>query len=350
MRQIRIGKTWLLLALLWATIPCAARAQAPELRWWKGNTHTHTLNSDGDSSPGEVAHWYRDHGYDFLVLSDHNYWTSVEELQREFDREVELDEIRAREDKRKPQVSKFLLIPGEEVTDKFDKAQIHVNALASLRVVGAQGGKSKTEVLQRNIDAIIAAGGVPSVNHPNFAWSLTADDLAALRSLKHFEIFNGHPDVHCQGGGGWPSLEDLWDELLARGVRLYGVAVDDAHYFQKWGPRESNPGRGWIFVRAPALTGEAVRRAFEAGDFYSSTGVVLEDVRRDGRTLRVRIAREHDDDAKFTTFFIGPRGKVLTVGKDLEASFTLEPGTAYVRARVVSSRGENAWTQPIFQN
>ena len=38
--------------------------------WYKGNTHAHTLNSDGDSSSGEVAHWFRDHGYDFVVISE----------------------------------------------------------------------------------------------------------------------------------------------------------------------------------------------------------------------------------------------------------------------------------------
>ena len=86
----------------------AARAPAP--RWWKGNTHTHTLNSDGDSSPGEVSHWYRDHGYDFLVLSDHNFYTLTDELQREFDRETQRDGETAKTEKREPRLKKFLLI------------------------------------------------------------------------------------------------------------------------------------------------------------------------------------------------------------------------------------------------
>lgn len=228
-------------------------------RWWKGNTHTHTLNSDGDSSPGEVSHWYRDHGYDFLVLSDHNYHTVIDELEREFDVETARQEASKRR--------RFLLIPGEEVTDRFEKAEIHINALNSLRLIGPHGGASKGEVLQRNIDAIAAAGGTPSVNHPNFVWSLTADDLAALRGLHHFEVYNGHPGVHNFGGGGTPSLEDLWDDLLSRGLRLFAVAVDDAHDFKAWGPRESNPGRGWIHVRSPELSRDAIQKAFAAGDF-----------------------------------------------------------------------------------
>ena len=47
------------------------RAVAPA-GWWKGNTHTHTWWSDGDSPPESVAGWYRERDYNFLVLSDHN--------------------------------------------------------------------------------------------------------------------------------------------------------------------------------------------------------------------------------------------------------------------------------------
>jgi predicted metal-dependent phosphoesterase TrpH len=41
-------------------------------RWLKGNTHTHTTYSDGDSSPETVVDWCVDHGYDFIFLTDHN--------------------------------------------------------------------------------------------------------------------------------------------------------------------------------------------------------------------------------------------------------------------------------------
>ena len=63
--------------------PVSSRSQTsekPSLSWYKGNTHTHTLNSDGDSTPDEVVRWYREHGYNFLVLTDHNFVTSVDGL------------------------------------------------------------------------------------------------------------------------------------------------------------------------------------------------------------------------------------------------------------------------------
>jgi len=51
--------------------PRIASTDGPK-RWFKGNTHTHSLWSDGDAAPEHIADWYKSHGYDFLVLSDHN--------------------------------------------------------------------------------------------------------------------------------------------------------------------------------------------------------------------------------------------------------------------------------------
>ncbi len=63
-----------LLSLFGGMLACATLStdHGAEQRWWKGNTHTHTLWSDGDSAPELAARWYRERGYDFLVLSDHN--------------------------------------------------------------------------------------------------------------------------------------------------------------------------------------------------------------------------------------------------------------------------------------
>ena len=50
---------------------CSALIGA-EARWWKGNTHTHSLWSDGDDYPEMIVDWYKRNGYQFLALSDHN--------------------------------------------------------------------------------------------------------------------------------------------------------------------------------------------------------------------------------------------------------------------------------------
>ncbi len=123
----------------------------PQKRWYKGNTHTQTINSDGDSTPDEVVRWYKEHGYNFLVLSDHNYLTQVEGLNSVFG---------AKE--------KFIVIRGEEVSDSFQDRPIHVNGLNIRQVVPPQHGSSFVETFQNNVNAIRRVDGVPHINHPNF--------------------------------------------------------------------------------------------------------------------------------------------------------------------------------------
>ena len=90
----------------------ASSQTAASLRWFKGNTHTHTNNSDGDSPPADVVEWYKKNGYDFVVITDHEHITAIEELNERFG-----------------DGGKFLVIQGQEVTDRFDKKPYHVNGL-----------------------------------------------------------------------------------------------------------------------------------------------------------------------------------------------------------------------------
>ena len=50
----------------------ASFATAAEPQWFKGNTHAHSLWSDGDDFPEMITDWYVKNGYAFLGLSDHN--------------------------------------------------------------------------------------------------------------------------------------------------------------------------------------------------------------------------------------------------------------------------------------
>jgi hypothetical protein len=111
-------------------------------------------------------------------------------------------------------------------------------------------------------------------------------------------------------------------------------------------PQYSNPGRGWIHVRATEPTETALVAAIEAGEFYASTGVELTDVVRDGSTLRV--ALKPRENVKYTVEFIGAGGKQLDESFEESAAYTLKPGDKYVRARVRDSNGLMAWTQPLF--
>jgi hypothetical protein len=313
-----------------AQASAAAGAAEPELRWYRGNTHTHTLNSDGDSTPDEVVRWYREHGYQFLVLTDHNFLTSVEALQALHGADEQ-----------------FLVIQGEELTDDFEGKPVHVNGLDVKRLVLPPGGDTLLEVLQNDVDAIREASGVPHVNHPNFRWALGAEELAKLRNDRLFEVYNGHPTVNNEGGGGAQSLEEMWDAVLSSGKLLYGIAVDDAHVFRQPGnPDVAGPGRGWVMVRAPRLEVGAILAALENGDFYASTGVELGEYRADERELRIVVRAE--GDTRHRIRFIGSEGRLLEEVQASQAVYRYRGDEGYVRAKVIDSNGRVAWIQPVM--
>lgn len=303
------------------------------MQWYKGNTHTHTLNSDGDSTPDDVVRWYREHGYQFLVLTDHNFHTSVEGLNA----------LHAADER-------FLVVRGEEVTSTSGGKPVHVNGLDTSRRVGTQSGAPEStvvDVLQRSVDGIRAASGVPHINHPNFQWALTIEDLQRVRNNKLFEIFNGHPEVNNVGGGHVPGLEEVWDRLLSSGTLVYGIAVDDAHVFKKPGDATvAGPGRGWVMVRAERLDSRTLLESMERGDFYASTGVVLDTVETTLTGMTVKVKPE--GTSKYRIQFIGRGGRVLSEVAESSATYAFTGVEGYVRARVLESNGRTAWGQPVL--
>jgi hypothetical protein len=372
--------------------------------WFRGNTHTHTLWSDGDGPPEMVAAWYRDHGYDFLVLSDHNIlsqgekWFTVTEsgrltperlrrlretyrtnwvVTRQQDQQLEM-RLKTLPELRKEFESpgSFIFIQGEEITDAFENLPVHVNGLNLEEYIPPQGGDSVREVLQSNLDAVLDQGrrlGRPvlaHINHPNFGWALTAEDIASITAERFFEIYNGHSGVRNYGDHAHLSTERMWDVALTLRLTelgtglLYGLATDDSHEYYEWGVGETNPGRGWVMVRAERLEADALITALKAGDFYASSGVFLEEVRSNDKGLEVTIQTE--PGLTYTTEFIGTRrtdggpgpvGEVLATTQEVPAAYAMRGDELYVRAKVVSSRlhpnpyatgdRECAWVQPI---
>jgi hypothetical protein len=321
-----------LASVLIAAMPLSAqRFEVPSntgAHWFKGNTHTHTLNSDGDSPPDVVATWYRDHGYNFVVLSDHNVWTDPATLSALVD-------------------TSFILIPGEEVTSSFERRPVHVNGLNIPHVIEPRTDTTLVGTIQKNVDAIREIEGVPHINHPNFGWAFDHHTLADVRNDRLLEIYNGHPTVHNEGGGEAPGLEEIWDHLLTGGKRIYGIAVDDAHHFAGEFARDrANPGRGWIAVRADRLDALEIMERLEAGEFYASTGVTLEDIVIAPTRLEVHITQQAN--FRYTTQFIGTNGAVLATTGTNPAVYDLSVSSGYVRAKVTDSGGAHAWLQPVF--
>jgi hypothetical protein len=398
----------------------------PPLRWWKGNIHTHSLWSDGDDFPEMIAEWYRTHGYNFLALSDHNIlsegirWMKHEEIVRRGGQDA-LAKYRARfgggwvetrgeegspgfEVRLKPldefrplleERGRFLMIQGEEISDRAEGKPVHLNATNIQELIQPLGGATVREAIENNLRAVEEQAQrkgreiLLHLNHPNFGYAITAEDLAEVVSERFFEVYNGHPGVNQKGDEHHAPVEALWD--IANTIRvaqldappLLGVATDDSHDYH--GEPGARVGRGWIMVRSHYLTPEHLIRAIKAGDFYASSGVTLADVRFDHLQGVLRLEIDPREGATYTTQFIGtprdydrtskPRtgkegmplpvtkeyssdvGKVFATVEGVQPQYQLTGKELYVRAVVTSSlapddpsfegQKQQAWTQPV---
>ena len=327
--SLRFAAVLLITLLLGFNLPSgSAQDPAAALRWFKGNLHTHTINSDGDSPPYDVLAWYKRHGYNFIAITDHNTFTDP----AQFDTNSS---------------DNFLLIGAEEITNSLT---VHVNAIGIDREIPPQTGATVTALLQTSIDAVRRAGGVPLINHPNFVWAFTATEMLPLQNVGLLEIASGHPTVNHQGDGQTPSSEQMWDELLSAGMRIFGVAVDDSHNFrEEFTMDRPNPGRAWVMVRASALNRENIVRALNEGNFYASTGVTLTSIAVTTDSLTVQAEESTARSGKrYRIFFIGKDGKVLSSTNQNPATYRFSGTEMYVRARIEDSNGLRAWTQPAF--
>lgn len=392
-------------------------------KWYKGNLHTHSLWSDGDDYLEMIADWYKTHGYDFLSFTDHNVlptsdrWTipeknkgklhAYEELKKRFPDwleerknkegqvEVRLRTFKEVSDKL-GEPGEFLLIQSEEVTDRFKNFPVHMNATNLHSLLTPLGGKSVYEVMQNNTNALVAQrertgqSMMIHLNHPNFQYGVTAEDLMRVVGENFFEVYNGHPSVHNSGDESHASTDRIWDIILTKRLAelklpiMYGLATDDGHNYHKIPSRGSEPGRGWVVILSNKLEPESLVDALESGRFYASSGVKLNSVSHSDKGMQIEI--EPEEGVTYITDFIGTQkdypkrgipvldkrgmeitttkryskkiGTKLKTVKGTSPSYDFDDRDIYVRALVRSSKPhpnpaeigevERAWVQPAI--
>lgn len=401
----------------------AAGTAAHADQWYKGGLHKHSLWSDGDVAPEQVTAWYKDHGWDFICYTDHNVLLEgdtykpimedadlspecVDALRQTFGEDwVEEQDLLGRrkmrlktyeELKQHFEEDGFLLIQGEEITTLSGNPHV-----GGINVMERTGGlpKGDREVITTQYMQAVADQAkkynqpmISILNHPCFSDAITAEEAIAVKPLRFFEVYNGHPSVNNWGheGKGYPSTDRFWDIVLSMRLSeepnyiLYGIGTDDAHNYQQMG-KGANPGRGWVMVKAPALQINALLEAMDKGDFYASTGVLLDDIQGTDTGLSFKILAE--PGVTYTTQFFGTRkgfdkvsrealdengapkpratrqysdeiGEVLEETTSTSPAYTFKGDELYVRARITSDKlhpnpfkegdFEMAWVQPVI--
>jgi hypothetical protein len=375
---------------------CTSVEKKP-LTWYKGNLHTHTYWSDGDEFPEMVLDWYKSNGYDFVALSDHNTlareekWKLVtksplyeQSFQKYLDKfgkdwvvyKTDTGRIQVKlktyeEYKKKMEEPGFLVIPSEEITNRVNDKPVHINATNLQEYVAPPAATTVAEAMQLAVDEVIRQRertGIPMfthINHPNFFWGVTVDDMISLKGERFFEVYNGHPMVSNYGDSTHLGMEAMWDKINIAYVNrnqplMFGLATDDSHSYHEFGAAFSNAGRGWVMVQSEKLDAASLISAMEAGHFYASTGVTLTQLEVDNNEISLEVTEEKD--VTYTIEFIGvkkgeDKSMVIENIKGSKGTFTVTDEYLFVRARVTSSKlkpnpfqegdVEMAWTQPV---
>ncbi len=276
-------------------------------KWYRGNTHTHARYSDENDTNDVpvIAGWYEDAGYDFLVLSEHNDHLLKKKI---FCHDEASDPPR------------FIMLCGNELSETRHLLALGINSFI--------GGETS---LQDEVARTLAAGGVPILNHPQDP-VVTASAFITTEGLNHLEVVNGGRPLDT------PATEILWDSILSapNGRIVYAVAADDNHY------KKENVGRGWIMVKASSLTKSNILERIRSGNFYATTGIILNDYEVKGNSIRV------DTQNGDTIKFIGKYGVRLKTVPGGKATYRVRRNDYYVRAKITNAEGKMAWTQPVF--
>lgn len=310
---------------------------------YRGNLHSHTVQSDGHLTPAESVQRYRQNGYSFLSLTEHDLYT---DLRAQFEDES------------------FLIFPGIEASSYLLDDPVHRNAVKCHHMNGILGSTEMlasaekqyapnehqardlhfhswngAEAAQKLCTGLQDHGMLVTYNHP--CWSrVDPEEFADTEGLWALEIFNYDTVLEC--GEGLDTCD--WDRMLRAGRRIYAVATDDNHN----GPQFEDSCGGWISVHADQLSHDAIVASLLRGNYYSSSGPAVSSY-----LIRNDIVQIDCSPCQRITFItggeIGSSRTMLAAGHALtHAEYQLPAGMRYVRAECVDASGQYAWTNPLF--
>jgi len=282
-------------------------------RFFKGNLHMHTTRSDGTRSPKDAVNTYREHGYDFVALTDHNLVGNESFLE-----------------------NNMLVLSGIELDYTLPGEELHIVGIGIRKEL-----ESNLEYRygpQHGINQIRRFGGRAIIAHP--AWSLNSlATLSGLQNVTAAEIYNSMSTAprNCLRA----DSSSLLDMAASHGHIFSHVAVDDAHFY------EGEHCKSFVMVQAPSLTQVALLEALDNGRFYASQGPIIKQLSYDKH--HISIACSPVSSIIFYSNLPWVTGR-CRIGENLTESvydLTTQEEESFVRCQIIDQSGNSAWTNPI---
>ena len=313
--------------------------------FYKANLHAHSTVSDGGCTPQRLKEHYKNHGYSILAFTDHELLVDHSDLDDEDFLTITGVEYAfvEKEDYWSSKTIEFNMFAKNQhnVTQVcFDPSYVIHGEKWRADVAKRIGGDFKREYtiecMQKVIDTARENGFLVSLNHPCYSME-TPEFFVKLDGLFAMEIYNTACDYECD----MDKDAAYWDELLAQGIKIFGVASDDAHW-------QGTLGGGWVMVKAENNV-NSILDSLKCGKFYSSCGPEILDFYIDGEKAYIdcsKAKRIRLHSANHPTLYIDADGDGMT-----HAEFNLKWWAGpyqYVRASVIDADGKKAWTNPIY--
>ncbi len=406
-------------------------------QWYKGGFHMHSFWSDGNVFPEYMADLHRDMGYNFIVPSDHsrlqtdtNRWKEIasdnpqvktylekyghwveqkDENGKHYVRLKTIHELKSKLD----DPGKFLLIPGFEMATDLGKGPlsktVHCNAINVAETMANPKGNTTSECIriwQKSVYDSAAQHHLNSMfmlNHPFWVhYDVVPGDLINVPELQFYELNTCGKEIYTSFPKAF-SRDKFWDivcafRLIHGDQPIYCVGADDAHNHLNFRNGGCNPGLVFVVVRADKLEPNSIIAGMKKGDFYTSSGVKMEDIRFNEKTRTLTVKVKQEEGVKYKIDFIGTKknfdqktidhlvpadageenykglykerptrtiteysndiGKVFKRMEGTEASYQMADDDLYVRALITSDKKpkwtdnhtpatETAWTQPV---
>ena len=215
----------------------SAPAPAGDPGWYAGDLHTHTEHSDAKGALADLVQAAHARGLHFVAVTDHNTVSHYAHLA-------------------KYNTPDFLLIPGQEITTYYG----HANTWG----VGWQEFRLRTtDDMRRAREAVRAAGGLFSINHPKKGeWQYDMFDADCMEVWQMPWFLGNHESLA------------LWERLLRQGKHIIAVGGSDRHqppFTGELGSYDVGAPTTWVY--AQALSEQGVLVGIRAGHVLISESI-----------------------------------------------------------------------------
>lgn len=261
---------------------------------YKGQLHCHTNNSDGLNTPSEVVNAYKNVGYKFIAITDHDVITGI------------------------VGASDIIQIPATEKT-------VNEGHMPCYNIISVPSNNSGQMV----VNTVNNADGFSSIAHSNLP-TVPYPKEKTPNNVNLFEIYNAWGDN--------PYAEDNYDYLLTKGYRPWCVAVDDNHNIN------SKFNSGYVVINADDDDIGTIISELKNGNFYASQGPNILDLYIKNNTIYVETS-----DVSEIRFIMHNGLPARTSQIGTSADCVIRGHEQYVRVEIIRiSDGKKAWSQPIY--